>query len=244
MGSSPLLQRGSCHPAPSLEGCLCLPCPGTLFCKPFLASCSTSQGRQWNKSASAGATVTPGACWQGTSCAWTPVRNLFPKSPGTQTSFAIAQRHQPADALPFLPAGIPWEAAGERIVASPDAVSQWDCSDTSAPSPKAKHNPGVGNQFPVPEGAQTAASGPCGRRAAVSNHHNWGWEWGPRSNEPQSPWGGRGCANGVSALQGLAGLVPPAAHPPPGPAPHLHLRALSRPPLPSHAYQIRLPELM
>lgn len=68
---------GPCHPAlaPPLQS--------------FSASCSTPQGRQWTKSASAGVTMTPGMCWQEGSCAWTPVRNLCPKSPGTRTSLPI-----------------------------------------------------------------------------------------------------------------------------------------------------------
>ncbi|XP_009288174.1 PREDICTED: protein ABHD12B [Aptenodytes forsteri] len=68
------------------------------------------------------------------------------------------------------PAETPALAAGDRIVAFHDAVSRWGCSDASAPSPKAKHNPGVGNQFLVPGGHKRqpqalAGEKPLGRLA-------------------------------------------------------------------------------
>lgn len=139
---------------------------------------------------------------------------------------------------PALPAYLrPVGGCGDRIVAFHDAMSWWGCSDTLAPSPKTKHS--VGSQFLVPGTHTRQLQG----KAAVSNHYSWGWERGLGFAVPQNPWGGRGRAKGVSALQGPAGLVPPAAHPPPGPAPHLHLRALPHPPLPRPAHQIRLPEL-
>lgn len=107
-------------------------------------------------------------------------------------------------------------------------------------SPKPKHNPGVGNQFPVPGRHKWQP-----QALAVEKPLYPAITPGAGNGDPQSPRGGGAtCANKVPSLQGLAGLVPPPAHPPPGPAPHLHLRAFPHPPLPGLAHQIRLPEFL